>query len=107
MKRAHLMAIVLGAHLLPVAAWATVKPLRIVAPELLGLSCTADDICTDDLQRLPQARALLADAMAFVAQDLGELKHRPRAVFCATTACASAFGLHASRRKWNGPALAA
>ncbi len=93
MKRKHLMALVLAAHLLPVAAWATVKPLRIVAPELLGLSCTADDICIDDLQRLTEARALLADATAFVARDLGELQHRPRAVFCATARCASAFGL--------------
>ena len=55
-------------HLLPVAAWAAFKPLRVVAPELLGLHCTAQGICIDDLRRLPEALALRQFALQLGAQ---------------------------------------
>ena len=93
MKRSTLLAFAMSAHLIPVAAWAMVKPLRVIAPELLGLTCTADRICTDDPHRLAEARALLLDAQSFVAADLGPLRTRPTAVFCATAECSSRFGL--------------
>ena len=93
MKRSYIIAAVLSAHLLPVAAWAMVKPLRVVAPELVGLSCTTDNICTDDLSRVAEARALLNSANEFVAQDLGKIQALPKAVFCSTDRCSAKFGL--------------
>jgi hypothetical protein len=93
MKRISLLAAVIAVHLLPVAAWAFVKPVRVVAPELLGLSCTSDDICIDDMARLQEARSLLTASVAFVEQELGKIHSRPRAVFCSTRECASKFGL--------------
>lgn len=80
------------AHLLPVAAWASFKPVRVLAPELLGLHCTEQDICVDDLSRLAEAVALKAEAVTFVSARVGEFTHVPRMVFCSGAACAKAFG---------------
>lgn len=93
MKRSTIIAAAIAAHLIPVAAWAMVKPLRVIAPQLAGLSCTSDEICTDDLSRIAEARELLAEAEAFVTIELGPLKKRRTAVFCSTATCASKFGL--------------
>ena len=93
MKRTKLISAVIVVHLLPVAAWAMVKPLRVVAPELVGLSCTADDICTDDMARIAEARTLLIASRQFVTADLGALKSMPKAIFCSTVQCSATFGL--------------
>lgn len=93
MKRTTIIATVFAIHLVPVAAWAVVKPLRVIAPELLGLSCSSDNVCIDDPARLQEARALLATSVSFVEQELGHLQSRPKAVFCSTSECASKFGL--------------
>ena len=79
-------------HLLPVAAWAAFKPLRVVAPELLGLHCSAEGVCIDDLRRLPEALALRQEAVAFVEQHVDRLQRVPRMVFCADAPCAKSFG---------------
>ncbi|MEC7118482.1 MAG: hypothetical protein VXW65_01065 [Pseudomonadota bacterium] len=84
------------ALLLPVTAWAMVKPLRVVAPELLGLFCTTDNICIDDPTRLKEARHLLTTSISFVEQELGQFQSIPKAVFCTTRKCASKFGLDQS-----------
>jgi hypothetical protein len=93
MKRSTLIAAVFAAHLIPAAAWAMVKPLRVIAPELVGLTCTSDRICIDDLSRIEEARKLLIEAESYVGADLGAVRKRPTAVFCATAECASKFGL--------------
>jgi len=93
MKRSHAIAALLAAHLLPVAAWAMVKPLRAMAPQLMGLSCTPDGICTDDMARVAEARHLLTTSREFVAKELGAIHSMPRAVFCSTASCAAKFGL--------------
>jgi hypothetical protein len=93
MKRKTLIALALAVHLIPAAAWAMVKPLRVIAPQLLGLECTTDNICTDDISRVPEARRLLTEAEVFVGNELGPLEKRPRAVFCSTAKCDAKFGL--------------
>ncbi len=93
MKRSTLIAAIVAAHLIPVAAWAMVKPLRVIAPQLVGLTCTSDSICIDDLSRIEDARKLLNGAESDVSAELGKLQKRPTAVFCTTAECASNFGL--------------
>lgn len=93
MKRSHILIAALAAHLLPVAAWAMVKPLRVIAPELVGLTCTTDNICTDDLTRVAEARALLHSSSAAVGKELGPIRTLPKAVFCTTAQCSRKFGL--------------
>jgi hypothetical protein len=78
----------------PALAWALVKPLRVVAPELNGVRCV-DQLCADDLSRLEEAQSLDREANAFLAARFGLVLQRPRIVFCATQSCADGFGLGA------------
>jgi hypothetical protein len=79
------------ALLLPLAAWAFVKPVRVIAPELEGLACEGQ-VCVDDPARRPEAVALYRDAAAYVGTSIGALHAEPRAVFCSTAACSEKFG---------------
>ena len=76
---------------LPAAAWAFIKPVRVLAPELAGVTCHGK-ICVDDPARLAKATALYDEALRFVQLNVGELQSRPRAVFCSTQACSQSFG---------------
>jgi len=76
---------------LPLAAWAFVKPVRVLAPELAGLTCHGK-ICVDDLSRLSEATGLYENAARYVRDNVGELQSEPRAVFCSTKACSESFG---------------
>ena len=76
---------------LPLAAWALVKPVRTIAPELEGLTC-ADRVCVDDAARRAEALALYREASAFVQASVGTLEELPRAVFCSTHECSEKFG---------------
>lgn len=79
----------------PLAAWVLVKPVRVLAPSLVGLHCDHGPVCTDDPRQWPAAHALYTDGMAFVSAHLAPVDGAPRAVFCATQACADRFGLGA------------
>ncbi|RQU23864.1 hypothetical protein DF157_02330 [Burkholderia cenocepacia] len=97
MKRAH-VAFALTSLLvaLPIAAYALVKPLRVVAPALIpGVSCPSADICTDDVAKLGAAQQLYRDGSARAAAAVGAFRAAPRVVFCSTRTCADAFGLGA------------
>jgi hypothetical protein len=82
---------VLAAFALPVAAWALVKPVRVLAPELEGLTCV-ERVCVDDPLRRAEALALYRVALGFVRTSVGALEAPPRAVFCSTAACSKDFG---------------
>ena len=79
----------------PVASWFVVRPVRVVAPSLAGVTCPTAQICLDDASQLAAATALLAEAQGFVAARLAPLRKTPRVVFCSTATCAEAFGLGA------------
>ncbi|MBR8091849.1 hypothetical protein KDX09_20905 [Burkholderia cenocepacia] len=97
MKRSHVAFALTGLLVaLPIAAYALVKPLRVVAPALIpGVSCPSADICTDDAAKLGAAQQLYRDGSARAAAAVGPFRAAPRVVFCSTRACADAFGLGA------------
>lgn len=76
---------------IPIAAWAFIKPIRVIAPELSGLTCD-DVICIDDISRFEEARELYQEALVFVEERIGKIDSPPRAIFCASSACATHFG---------------
>jgi len=76
---------------LPVAAWAFVKPVRVLAPQLAGLTCHGK-VCVDDLSRLSEATELYENAVRYVRDSVAEFQAEPRAVFCSTKACSRYFG---------------
>ena len=92
MRISRILIAVLAAHLIPVVAWAAFKPVRVIAPELLGLHCASSGVCVDDLQRLVEAEALRRDALIFVTNNVGEIEHPPRTIFCSTMECTRALG---------------
>lgn len=95
MKRTYLAIAAAGlAIALPFAAFAFVKPLRVVAPALVpGVTCPRQDICIDDPARLGDALRLYHDGYTRAEAAVGHFRAVPRVVFCATQACADAFGL--------------
>lgn len=95
MKRRYLAIAAAGfAIALPFAAFAFVKPLRVVAPALVpGVTCPREDICIDDPAKLDGAQQLYRDGYAHAEAAVGHFRDTPRVVFCATQACADAFGL--------------
>lgn len=97
MKRAHVAFALTGLLVaLPIAAYALVKPSRVVAPALIpGVSCPSADICTDDAAKLGAAQQLYRDGSARAAAAVGAFRAAPRVVFCSTRTCADAFGLGA------------
>lgn len=80
----------------PGGAWAFYKPIRLLAPELIGLTCLRDTICLNDTSRSFEAEMLYVEALHSVSTLLGQLKHHPRVVFCTTDICAQSFGLDRS-----------
>jgi hypothetical protein len=76
---------------LPVAAWAFVKPVRVLAPPLAGLTCHGK-VCVDDQSRLSEATGLYENAVRYVRDNIGEFQSEPLAVFCSTKACSKSFG---------------
>jgi hypothetical protein len=79
----------------PLLAWFLVKPVRVLAPQLAGVSCLSASVCIDDAARQHEAEGLYAEGMAFVQNSLGAIEGRPRIIFCASQACAVSFGLGA------------
>ena len=75
----------------PLAAWAFAKPVRVLAPELEGLTCELR-VCIDDPARRAEAVALYLNALRAVEKSLGPLQTHPLAVFCSTRVCAEKFG---------------
>lgn len=79
---------------LPIAAMALVKPLRVAVPGLMpGITCTSSAICIDDVSRLTTAEQLYKDGSTVASKAVGKFRHAPRMVFCATSQCASMFGV--------------
>jgi len=87
------------ALLAPAAAWALVKPVRVLAPGLEGLACDGR-VCVDDPSRRGEAESLYRDAFEYVQKSVGAIQTEPRAVFCSTPACSEKFGM-GRRRAYN------
>jgi hypothetical protein len=79
----------------PALAWAVVRPVRVVLPELAGVTCISETICVDDRSQTERAQALYSEAVSFVNRDVSEVEGAPRVIFCATQACGDSFGLGA------------
>jgi hypothetical protein len=92
MRFSRILVIAAAVLCAPSVAFATVKSLRILTPELVGLQCTQDDICIDDMARLEEARSLKQEAFRFVNRKVGRIDGNPRFVFCSGLACSKSFG---------------
>ena len=76
---------------LPLVAWAMGKQVRVIVPEVMGVTCDVN-VCVDDPKRLDEAEALYEEAVLYVDTKVDRLQTAPRAIFCSTQACADGFG---------------
>lgn len=82
--------------IVPILAWAAVRPVRVILPEVgADITCVDATVCLDDPSRIESAKTLYAEAASFVSQHIGAIEGRPKVVFCSTQACADHFGLGA------------
>lgn len=91
-----LLVLLLSLAALPLVAWSVAKPMRLLAPELNGVSCS-ESVCVDDATRMGEAKDLYGSAHGYVSDRLTQLTGRPLMVFCSTTACYQSFGGGAER----------
>lgn len=75
----------------PMIAWIAFKPVRILMPELNGVTCHAR-VCVEDASQLARAAELQRAAVAEVGRKLVLLNETPLTIFCSTRACYHSFG---------------
>ncbi len=76
---------------MPAIAWATFKPVRILAPTLNSVTCVAR-VCVEELSKLALAQELQDNAVEAVGHKLVPLEQAPLTVFCSTRDCYRSFG---------------
>ena len=94
LKRIHVLVPCLVILLIPGASWAFYKPVRVLAPELNGVTCVDDIICMEDVSRYEEASKLYDEAFAFVNTTVDELEEKPRVFFCSSQDCFDSFGFN-------------
>ncbi|MFK5914689.1 MAG: hypothetical protein QM484_09950 [Woeseiaceae bacterium] len=90
-KKALLIIVALS----PLASWALYKPMRVLSPELNGITCTKNNICIENTDRLSEATSLYNNALLFVNSSVENIKNKPRITFCSSEKCYNSFGFHA------------
>ncbi len=95
MKRPPLLRLLfIVCCVVPVLAWAVVKPARVVALSLADVSCVGS-VCVDDTSRSAEAAELFRNAQVFVELKVGAFGRQPKVIFCGSQPCADYFGLGA------------
>jgi hypothetical protein len=77
--------------LMPIIAWASFKPIRILAPTLNGVTCVAL-VCVEEPAKLALAQTLQGNAVKAVGHKLSPLQNVPLTVFCSSRECYQSFG---------------
>ena len=101
-RRTHILILLIVLLLIPGASWAFYKPVRVLAPELSDVRCIGDAICMEDVSRYEEAAALYDAAFGFVNAMVGEIKERPRAIFCSSQSCFESFGFERAAARTVG-----
>lgn len=81
--------------IVPLTAWFLVKPVRVLAPGFVGITCPQENVCVDVIAKYQEAVALHTEGVAFVASTVTPLLAAPKFIFCFTMDCAESFGLGA------------
>ncbi len=79
----------------PIAAWALYKPMRVLSPQLNGITCTSNTTCIENKEEIDEAMSLYNEALAFVNSSVGIIKKNPRVTFCSSEQCYNSFGFYA------------
>ena len=80
--------------LIPGASWASYKPVRVLVPELNGVTCVSNIICMEDVSRHEEASNLYEEAFAFVNTAVDSVEDKPLVIFCSSQDCFESFGFN-------------
>ena len=94
MKRIRVLVPCLIILLIPGASGAFYKPVRVLAPELNGVTCVGDIICMEDVSCHEEASKLYDEAFASVNTTVDELEEKPGVIFCFSRDCFDSFGFN-------------
>lgn len=81
--------------IVPLAAWAIVKPVRVLVPGVGKTTCVSESVCVDDISKADEATRLYFEALAYVAGDVAPVRGYPKVIFCSSEKCAESYGLGA------------
>jgi len=76
----------------PVGTWVFYKPIRILVPELNGITCINDHICVEDISKEEEAKSLYIKSHNFINIFVGKIKNNPKTIFCSSESCFESFG---------------
>ena len=76
----------------PAAAFAFYKPIRVLLPEVFGVSCD-QNVCVDNSAQRETALALFNSAKKSLGTRQGLVVDNPKIIFCSTEKCQTTFGL--------------
>ena len=79
--------------LLPISVFAFYKPVRVLIPEVFGVSCNEHNVCVEDSSQLDVAVSLLNDSKNYLEMQWGLSIGEPKIIFCGSEKCQSTFGL--------------
>lgn len=91
LRKRFFVVLALALLAVPITAWSFAKPVRLLLPELNGVTCS-ESVCVDDIERMPEAKALYDSAHDDVSSKLTPLANRPLMVFCSHADCYESFG---------------
>jgi hypothetical protein len=83
--------------LLPFVAYAFVKPVKIIFPEVTGVKCIEEWLCIDDLSKQKDAKKLYVNALSSIEFKLTKFNNKPKMVFCSSDDCFAKFGFSKSK----------
>jgi hypothetical protein len=89
LKRLALLVFII----IPLLAWVIVKPVRVIAPQLVGISCPRAVVCVENITQFQTAADLYSDALTFISAEVATIEGSPKVIFCSSEACAQSFGL--------------
>ena len=77
----------------PIVAWFLVKPVRVIAPEIMDIKCFDGGVCLDNVGNYEVAKKLRLEAIEYLNEKVGSFKVAPKVIFCSTSECSGKFGL--------------
>jgi hypothetical protein len=83
---------IVALFLLPVSTFAFYRPIRVLMPEVFGVSCNEHRVCVDDPAMLDTAAALFSNSKRYLETQWGLSIEEPKIIFCSTEKCQNTFG---------------
>lgn len=76
-----------------ISAFAFYKPIRVIIPEVFGITCQYKNLCVEDSSQLAEAKKLVERSKTNLKTNWGLFIGDPKVIFCSSNKCKETFGL--------------